>query len=111
MRTRSGPFSIVAKNTTVQRSSGGIEVNAHKLKSLPHDEKLRLYLHYSNLMFGFMRQANKYFAVGDYITGFRTARRNDRIIHKRLIRLWGVLTLGERREFDDVLSQALKHRE
>ena len=86
-------------------------VNAHKLKSLPHDEKLRLYLHYSNLMFGFMREANKYFAVGDYMTGFRTARRNDRIIHKRLIRLWGVLTLGEKREFDDVLSQALKHRE
>lgn len=85
-------------------------MNSHKLKSLPHDEKLRLYLHYSNLMFGVMREANKYFAVGDYMTGFRTARRNDRII-KRLNRLWGVLTLGEKREFDDVLSQLLKHKE
>lgn len=86
-------------------------MNSHKLKSLPHDEKLRLYLHYSNLMFGFMREANESLAVGDYMTGFRTARRNDRIIHKRLNRLWGVLTLGEKREFDDVLSQLLKRKE
>ena len=86
-------------------------MNSHKLKSLPHDEKLRLYLYYSTLMFGVMREANKYFAVGDYMTGFRTARRNDRIIHKRLTRLWGVLTLGEKREFDDVLSQLLKRKE
>ena len=86
-------------------------MNSHKLKSLPHDEKLRLYLHYSNLMFGFMREANESLAVGDYMTGFRTARRNDRIIHKRLNRLWGVLTLEEKREFDDVLSQLLKHKE
>ena len=86
-------------------------MNSHKLKSLPHDEKMRLYLYYSTLMFGFMREANKYFAVGDFITGFRTARRVDRIIHKRLNRLWRVLTLGEKREFDDVLSQVLEHRE
>lgn len=86
-------------------------MNSHKLKSLPHDEKLRLYLHYSNLMFGFMREANKYFAVGDYMTGFRTAGRNDRIIHKRLTRLWGVLTLGEKREFDDILFKLASRKE
>lgn len=86
-------------------------MNAHKLKSLPHDEKLRLYLHYSNLMFGFMRLSSRYMKDGDFDTSFRIARRCDKIVHKRLIRLWGILTLGERREFDDVLSQALKHRE
>lgn len=86
-------------------------MNSHKLKSLPHDEKLRLYLHYSNLMFGFMRLSSRYMKDGDFDTSFRIARRCDKIVHKRLIRLWGVLTLGERREFDDVLSQALKHRE
>ena len=86
-------------------------MNAHKLKSLPHDEKLRLYLHYSNLMFGFMRLSSRYMKDGDFDTSFRIARRCDKIVHKRLIRLCGILTLGERREFDDVLSQALKHRE
>lgn len=86
-------------------------MNSHKLKSLPHDEKLRLYLHYSNLMFGFMRLSSRYMKDGDFDTSFRIARRCDKIVHKRLIRLWGILTLGEKREFDDVLSQALKHRE
>lgn len=86
-------------------------MNSHKLKSLPHDEKLRLYLHYSKIMFGCMRLSNHYMRNGDYETSFRIMRRSDRVIHKRHNRLWGVLTLGERREFDDVLSQLLKHRE
>lgn len=86
-------------------------MNAHKLKSLPHDEKLRLYLHYSKLMFGFMRLSSRYMKDGDFDTSFRIARRCDKIVHKRLIRLWGILTLGEKREFDDVLSQLLKHKE
>lgn len=86
-------------------------MNSHKLKSLPHDEKLRLYLHYSKIMFGCMRLSNHYMRKGDYETSFRIMRRSDRVIHKRLNRLWGVLTLGERREFDEVLSQLLKHKE
>lgn len=86
-------------------------MNSHKLKSLPHDEKLRLYLHYSKIMFGCMRLSNQYMRNGDFETSFSIMRRSDRVIHKRLNRLWGVLTLGEKREFDDVLSQVLEHRE
>lgn len=86
-------------------------MNSHKLKSLQHDEKLRLYLHYSKIMLGCMRLSNQYMRDGDYETSFRIMRRSDRVIHKRLNRLWGVLTLGERREFDEVLSQLLKHKE
>ena len=86
-------------------------MNSHKLKSLHHDEKLRLYLHYSKIMFGCMRLSNQYMSKGDFDTSFRIMRRSDRVIHKRLNRLWGVLTLGERREFDEVLSQLLKNKE
>ena len=80
-------------------------MNAHKLKSLPHDEKLRLYLHYSNLMFGFMRLSSRYMKDGDFDTSFRIARRCDKIVHKRLIRLWGVLTPEEKAEFDETLGR------
>lgn len=109
MLTRSGPFQLLQK--IQQFLLRNRNVNSHKLKSLPHDEKLRLYLHYSKIMFGCMRLSNQYMRKGDFDTSFRIMRRSDRVIHKRLNRLWGVLTLGERREFDEVLSQLLKHKE